>query len=315
MKILTDSDVTMIATKQFNSIVNEIQNSGLNYSLQVSPFSALISLRKTLVKDLSGSYIIPSQCQNEHCSCSCKNKLSSLQKKYEEISAAHELANETIGKLSNMIKERNKTINDLLVANEACNKEVLQNQVRYQQEKSSIFTEHQSEITAWKKDLSDVIDKHKSLEYKYQLLSEKHEVSGKSPDFQPTIERLPQPATHTDLFLSLVDNFCSSGISEEVEAKPYYLRDTDNLSSTILDNMEPPESVSTIECSPSLASHWVSPEEYSPQSLSDIASFKSHCARLNNPGDVFDSKAALEKRFNWLLEDHRRKHKDTCKQS
>ena len=98
----------MIATKQFNCIVNEIQNSGLNYSLQVSPFSALISLRKTLVKDLSGSYIIPSQCQNEHCSCSCKNKLSSLQlqKKYEEISAAHELANETIGNLSNMIKKR-----------------------------------------------------------------------------------------------------------------------------------------------------------------------------------------------------------------
>ena len=103
--------------------------------------------------------------------------------------------------------------------------------------------------------------------------------------------------------------------AEEVEAKPYYLVDSDNMSSTVLDNMEPPDNVSTIECSPSLASHWVSPGEYSTQSLSDIASFKSHCARLNNPGDVFDSKAALEKRFNWLLEDHRRKHKDTCKQS
>ena len=97
MEISTDSDVTMIATKQFNCIVNEIQNSGLNYSLQVSPFSALISLRKTLVKDLSGSYIFPSQCQDEHCSCACNNKLSSLQKKYEEISAAHELANTQAG--------------------------------------------------------------------------------------------------------------------------------------------------------------------------------------------------------------------------
>ena len=214
MELLTDSDVTMIATKQFNCIVNEIQNSGLNYSLQVSPYSALISLRKTLVKDLSGSYVIPSQCQNEHFSRSCKKKLSILQKKYEELSAAHELANETIGKLSNMIKERNNTINDLLVVNEARNKEVLHNQVRYQQEKSSIFTEHQSEITAWKKDLSDVIDKHISLEYKYQLLSAKHEVSGMSmspsfTDFQPTIERLPQPATHNNLCLSLVDNLCS----------------------------------------------------------------------------------------------------------
>ena len=114
-------------------------------------------------------------------------------------------------------------------------------------------------------------------------------------DFQPTIEGLPQPATHTDLCLSLVDNLCSSGISEEVEAKPYQLVDTDNLSSTVLDNMEPPESVSTIECSPSLASHWVSPEEYSTQSLSDIVSFKSHCARLNNPGDVFTRKQLQKK--------------------
>ena len=59
-EINSESNPTMIACKQFNEILNQIQHSGLNFQLQLSPFGAFISLRKSLVKDKKGDFIIPS---------------------------------------------------------------------------------------------------------------------------------------------------------------------------------------------------------------------------------------------------------------
>ena len=56
----SDSSPTMVADKQFNNILKQVQNSGLNFQLQVSPFGALISLKKSLVKDKKGNFIVPS---------------------------------------------------------------------------------------------------------------------------------------------------------------------------------------------------------------------------------------------------------------
>ena len=56
-----DSDYTMIASQIFDKILNSIRDSGLNFSLQMSPFAATISLKKSLVKDKFGRFIIPSQ--------------------------------------------------------------------------------------------------------------------------------------------------------------------------------------------------------------------------------------------------------------
>ena len=51
----------MIASNAFDRILNEIQASNLNFQLQVSPFSAHISLRKSLIKDRNGCYCLPSE--------------------------------------------------------------------------------------------------------------------------------------------------------------------------------------------------------------------------------------------------------------
>ena len=55
----------MLATTSFDHVINEIQRSGLNFQLQISPFSALISLRKSLIKDVSGKPLIPSRIKPE----------------------------------------------------------------------------------------------------------------------------------------------------------------------------------------------------------------------------------------------------------
>ena len=57
----TDSDTnpTMLASRKFDEILEDIQNSKLNFHLQLSPFSAVISLKKSLIKDRSGVHLKP----------------------------------------------------------------------------------------------------------------------------------------------------------------------------------------------------------------------------------------------------------------
>ena len=57
----TDSDFnpTMAAYKTFDQILECVKSSNLNFCLQLSPFSANISIKKTVVKDKSGVPLIP----------------------------------------------------------------------------------------------------------------------------------------------------------------------------------------------------------------------------------------------------------------
>ena len=55
----SDLNPTMVANQTFNNILDQIQNSKLNFQLQISPFSANISLKKTLIKDKSGTPVLP----------------------------------------------------------------------------------------------------------------------------------------------------------------------------------------------------------------------------------------------------------------
>ena len=48
-----------MASYTFDKILRDIQSSNLNFQMQVSPFSALISLKKSIVKEKDGSYRAP----------------------------------------------------------------------------------------------------------------------------------------------------------------------------------------------------------------------------------------------------------------
>ena len=50
----------MDATIVFENIIQEIQNSCLNFKLEMSPFSASISLKKTFIRNKTGTLIRPS---------------------------------------------------------------------------------------------------------------------------------------------------------------------------------------------------------------------------------------------------------------
>ena len=43
----------------YDDILNQVRNSGLNFQIKVSPFSAAIYLKKSIVKDRSGNFLLP----------------------------------------------------------------------------------------------------------------------------------------------------------------------------------------------------------------------------------------------------------------
>ena len=49
----------MAANTTFTSILNEIQLSNLNFTINMTPFAAYITLKKTLQKDLDGTLAVP----------------------------------------------------------------------------------------------------------------------------------------------------------------------------------------------------------------------------------------------------------------
>ena len=49
----------MGATEAFENIIHHVKSSNLNYRLEQSPYSAIISLKKTLLKDRSGNILKP----------------------------------------------------------------------------------------------------------------------------------------------------------------------------------------------------------------------------------------------------------------
>ena len=51
IELFDNSDATMVADEAFNLVLEQIRNSKLNFQLQMSPFSAWISLKKSFIKN------------------------------------------------------------------------------------------------------------------------------------------------------------------------------------------------------------------------------------------------------------------------
>ena len=109
-----NSDLTMLATKAFNNILDCVQNSCLNYQVQLSPFSAVISIKKTLVKNMQGIPFIPKDSYEKDMTNTAE--LTTLKDKYEDLLRRYEDATETISLLKRDLVLCEATINELIAA-------------------------------------------------------------------------------------------------------------------------------------------------------------------------------------------------------
>ena len=64
MEAVQNSELAMVSEKLFDKIIDNIKQSRLNFQLQQSPYSAIISLKKSFQKDKSGNFVIPADFKN-----------------------------------------------------------------------------------------------------------------------------------------------------------------------------------------------------------------------------------------------------------
>ena len=103
----------MAATKAFERILDDVKSSNLNFCLQLSPFSATISLKKTLVKDKAGLFLyppvanasdLPKQNLNSIKVEQLEDIIDDLKLRLAESTADCEQAHEKITELENKLK-------------------------------------------------------------------------------------------------------------------------------------------------------------------------------------------------------------------
>ena len=56
------------ASSVFENLIKKVQNSNLNFRLELSPFSAKISLKKSFIRDKSGIPVLPRSFESYSCS-------------------------------------------------------------------------------------------------------------------------------------------------------------------------------------------------------------------------------------------------------
>ena len=87
------TEATLTAAQHFNFIINQIRNSCLNFQLKVTPFSATISLKNSIVKDKIGIPLPLTSLQSESVLSNeatllriraLESEVLSIQNKYQE---------------------------------------------------------------------------------------------------------------------------------------------------------------------------------------------------------------------------------------
>ena len=110
----------MLASKAFDNLLQQIQTSSLNYQIQISPFSALISLKKSLIKDKAGfPQLSPTPTWTssyDHkrtdylltMNAKLEEEVLSLQKNYKDALKKSDVDQETIKALKSEMKVKNE---------------------------------------------------------------------------------------------------------------------------------------------------------------------------------------------------------------
>jgi chromosome segregation ATPase len=109
---ISDKNPTMVAKKSFENILEQIQSSNLNFQLQLSPFSANISLKKSFIKDKSGNLLLPQNagCKQKdqevgHHNSQLESENDHLREQIQELQIAQKSSQETIEILEQKISK------------------------------------------------------------------------------------------------------------------------------------------------------------------------------------------------------------------
>ena len=287
MEELFNSDFTMIASKLFDKIVNDVKNSGLNFRQELTPFGAKISLKKTLLRNKDGNIIIPDPSSSPDVSIetlSLKNNVLE-----NEIAALQFSMKDTLEELSVAQNNIKLLYENLDAKNVPSDKEFYPKQ-KY----SKCCTKLEKEAL----ETANVRD------CKCQVQVEK--CSSEVCD--------SEVSDHEGLHVPLVPQpLGSSKVKTAIHSGTRLIQPCSHLR---FKRLASESSETCNDFSPSLVTHW-SPLIESPHaSKSYKPSFRSHYERLHSQGEAFlpDGDKLLKPRWK-TLEAQFQREKDSCRQS
>ena len=179
---------TMIAAETFENILMQIQNSNLNFKLELSPFAAKISLKKTLTTDKSGIPIFPrANCETAALAAKdlqLENELFYMKNQFlhevhesgtdvhqelaesrahvdklQKVIANLEIENE---EFRNKVKNLEIDVHDQEISNkiqkevsERLNKKISELKAKFEKEKTEMAKKNKSEVKYWRKELGE----------------------------------------------------------------------------------------------------------------------------------------------------------------
>ena len=331
-----NSDGTMAAMKTFDYILNQIQQSCLNYRLDVSPFSAIISLKKSFAKDKSGNPIAHYPLDNEESGeaklklQTLEDELSSIQSNYKELLNKYNAAVESMAVMEKSLKEKDYTISSLQVSYKAAtnvaeklNSKLVETRNKFESEKELIIKEYKSEVKGWKRELGRVNKKHLKLQKKFDSLYTPSKQVNFYHDLEQDIFIQEQSQTIIDSTLCS-RSFCSICACQILNYIPeYFLGEVVNaacelckMNANLIDgdySEDPFSSFPNDGLPSSLVSHWLYPYNVTTKSLVDIPSLRAHYVLTPNPGSSLISMEEFLAEFKVMMDEQRREMRESCK--
>ena len=125
--MLPVTELKMAARTTFSSILNEIQLSNLNFSIKMTPYAADITLKKTVQKDMNGTFattappllFLLSQAQEQAVRLQVENSelrstIDILERKYDGVCDKNVRLIEAVEEMNKAVADLNDTKSILL---------------------------------------------------------------------------------------------------------------------------------------------------------------------------------------------------------
>ena len=268
----------------------------------MSPFSAIISLKKSIIKNKAGSPIMPKLQESNDLNRDLDIELVLMKRKYEDLLLKHTSAVETIRILEDALKATALTANNNFLVSPKTNED-LDAEVEVQKkckEEMKMQKEFHIDVENFKNKEETTIQLNASNIAPQPLVAQPFGLG-----YDSTLNYAVQPP-------SVVCSLCFHVMPEYSPQyySGYKLRPTCNtcMKKDHLKVLEscPFSAFPSSEIPSSLVTHWIAPLKLSPSPINSSVSFRTHCVKWPNPGgalftanEILQELKELWKKSNW----------------
>ena len=169
----------MAALKTLEAVLTHVKSSNLNFHLQQSPFSAIISIKASFVKDKAGVSLMPNfrlHAPNSTINPETEDKIKYLEEKLENALTELDKAGKDKEVLVNKVEDLNALNQSLQQQNHKLKKQVgdvkldAEKVIAEKQKLDDIFNQKNEELLQSRKSLQHLKKKCETLELKIESL-------------------------------------------------------------------------------------------------------------------------------------------------